>query len=44
IVIDLLTNEEKDWLNGYHQTVQERLAEHVSGDVLDWLIYNTRKI
>jgi len=44
IVVDLLTNEEKDWLNGYHQTVQERLAEHLSGDVLDWLIYNTRKI
>ncbi|EPK6959082.1 hypothetical protein LLI02_003657, partial [Acinetobacter baumannii] len=20
------------------------LAEHLSGDVLDWLIYNTRKI
>lgn len=44
IVVDMLTNEEKDWLNGYHHTVQERLAEHVSGDVLDWLIYNTRKI
>ncbi len=44
IVVDLLTNEEKDWLNGYHRTVQERLAEHLSGDVLDWLIYNTRKI
>ncbi len=44
IVVDLLTNEEKDWLNSYHQTVQERLAEHLSGDVLDWLIYNTRKI
>ncbi|MFJ1518777.1 aminopeptidase P family protein [Acinetobacter sp. ABJ_C1_1] len=44
IVVDMLNNEEKDWLNGYHQTVQERLAEHLSGDVLDWLIYNTRKI
>lgn len=44
IVVDLLTNEEKDWLNHYHQTVQERLAEHLSGEVLDWLIYNTRKI
>lgn len=44
IVVDMLTDEEKDWLNGYHQTVQERLAEHLSGDVLDWLIYNTRKI
>lgn len=44
IVVDMLTNEEKDWLNSYHQTVQEKLAEHLSGDVLDWLIYNTRKI
>ncbi|HHP7873912.1 aminopeptidase P family protein [Acinetobacter baumannii] len=44
IVVDMLTDEEKDWLNGYHQTVQERLAEHLSGDVLDWLIYNTRAI
>lgn len=44
IVVDMLTNEEKDWLNRYHQTVQERLAEHLSGDVLDWLIYNTRAI
>ncbi|MFV5533411.1 aminopeptidase P family protein [Acinetobacter pittii] len=44
IVLEVLTNEEKDWLNTYHQTVQERLAEHLSGDVLDWLIYNTRKI
>ncbi|MDC4862292.1 aminopeptidase P family protein [Acinetobacter baumannii] len=44
IVVDMLTDEEKDWLNSYHQTVQERLAEHLSGDVLDWLIYNTRKI
>ncbi|MFV5640773.1 aminopeptidase P family protein [Acinetobacter oleivorans] len=44
IVVDMLNNEEKDWLNRYHQTVQERLAEHLSGDVLDWLIYNTRAI
>lgn len=44
IIVDMLNNEEKDWLNRYHQTVQERLAEHLSGDVLDWLIYNTRAI
>lgn len=44
IVVDMLNNEEKDWLNTYHQMVQERLAEHLSGEVLDWLIYNTRAI
>ncbi|MGU3311394.1 aminopeptidase P family protein [Acinetobacter sp. M5A5_2a] len=44
IVVDMLNNEEKDWLNTYHQMVQEKLAEHLSGEVLDWLIYNTRAI
>lgn len=44
IVVDMLNNEEKDWLNAYHQMVQEKLAEHLSGEVLDWLIYNTRAI
>jgi len=44
IVVEMLNNEEKDWLNAYHQMVQERLAEHLSGEVLDWLIYNTRAI
>lgn len=44
IVVDMLNDEEKDWLNRYHQTVQESLAEHLSGEVLDWLIYNTRAI
>ncbi len=44
IVVDMLNNEEKDWLNTYHQMVQKRLAEHLSGEVLDWLIYNTRAI
>ncbi|WP_202741538.1 aminopeptidase P family protein [Acinetobacter calcoaceticus] len=44
IIVDMLNNEEKDWLNAYHQMVQERLAEHLSGEVLDWLIYNTRAI
>jgi len=44
IVVDMLNNEEKDWLNAYHQMAQEKLAEHLSGEVLDWLIYNTRAI
>ncbi|MEQ1160142.1 aminopeptidase P family protein [Acinetobacter calcoaceticus] len=44
IVVDMLNNEEKDWLNAYHKMVQEKLAEHLSGEVLDWLIYNTRAI
>lgn len=40
----LLTAEEKAWLNQYHTTVREKLSPSLSGDVLDWLIYNTRNI
>lgn len=45
-VIDqsLLTIEEKAWLNQYHTTVRETLSPYLSGEVLDWLIYNTRNI
>lgn len=40
----LLTTEEKAWLNQYHSTVREKLSPSLSGEVLDWLIYNTRNI
>ncbi|WP_397458314.1 aminopeptidase P family protein [Pseudomonas asplenii] len=36
----LLTQEERDWLNGYHVEVRERLSPWVSGAALEWL--NTR--
>ncbi len=44
IVLDLMTTEEKAWLNQYHQTVRERLSPHLQGDVLAWLIENTQAI
>lgn len=37
IVRDMLTDEEADWLNGYHATVYERLSPHLSGDEKAWL-------
>ena len=37
IAPELLTLEERDWLNSYHATVRERLAPHLSGAALDWL-------
>lgn len=40
----LLTLEEKTWLNQYHTEVREKLSPHLSGDVLNWLIYTTRNI
>lgn len=44
IVLDLLSHDEKAWLNQYHQIVKERLAPHLEGDVLNWLNENTQAI
>ncbi|WP_434279147.1 aminopeptidase P family protein [Acinetobacter sp. CE-15] len=44
IVLDLLSHDEKAWLNQYHQTVRERLAPHLEDDVLNWLNENTQAI
>ena len=44
IVLDLLNNDEKEWLNQYHQMVRERLAPHLQGEVLNWLVENTQAI
>ena len=37
IVLDLLTDDEKDWLNAYHRTVYETLAPQLEGRVLERL-------
>jgi len=44
IILTLLNDDEKAWLNQYHQTVRERLAPHLEGDVLNWLNENTQAI
>ena len=44
IVNDLMSIEEKAWLNQYHQIVRDRLSPHLQGDVLNWLIENTQPI
>jgi Xaa-Pro aminopeptidase len=44
ILLTLLNDDEKAWLNQYHQTVRERLAPHLEGDVLNWLNENTQAI
>jgi len=44
IILTLLNDDEKAWLNQYHQTVRERLAAHLEGDVLNWLNENTQAI
>ena len=37
IIADLLTPEETDWLNGYHQRVFDTLSPHLAPDEVDWL-------
>ena len=36
IVKDLLSQEEIDWINAYHQMVQEKLGPHLDGEVKQW--------
>ena len=42
--IDLLNDEEKNWLNAYHKQCRERLSEHLSQDALTWLNTAARDI
>lgn len=41
---EMLTKEERDWLNQYHATVSERLAPLLHGASLDWLKARTAPI
>ena len=37
IVADMLTREERDWLDAYHARVREEIGPMVDGEVLSWL-------
>ena len=37
VLPELLTAEERDWLNGYHAHVRERLAPLLQGEALAWM-------
>ena len=37
IIAEMLSQEEVDWLNGYHQTVFDRLSPHLDADEVEWL-------
>jgi Xaa-Pro aminopeptidase len=37
LIADLLTHEEKQWLNDYHREVRERLSPLLDGGALSWL-------
>lgn len=44
IDLALLDGRERDWLNGYHATVRERLAPLVEGKARDWLERSTKPV
>ena len=38
IVKELLTPEEKQWLNDYHRLCEEKLSKHLEGDIKEWFL------
>ena len=44
VMTELLTQDETDWLNCYHQQVYDTLSPHLDEDEREWLRENTRKI
>lgn len=44
ILPQLLTEEERTWLNNYHKEVYEKIAPRVSAEVADWLSEVTKEI
>ncbi|MBC3831600.1 aminopeptidase P family protein [Undibacterium amnicola] len=44
IALDLMHQDEIDWLNAYHQDVLHRLSPRVQGDALNWLKERTKAI
>lgn len=44
ILVELLTHEERAWLNSYHEQVRERLAPWVQGAAKEWLLARTQAL
>lgn len=44
VAIDMLTNEEKDWLNNYHKTVFEKLSPYLNAEEVEFLKVQTREV
>lgn len=38
IAVELLSETEKQWLNDYHKTCEEKIAPHLDGEVKDWFM------
>ncbi|WP_409193762.1 M24 family metallopeptidase C-terminal domain-containing protein [Clostridium perfringens] len=44
VAIEMLTSEEKVWLNNYHKTVFEKLNQYLNKEEIDFLKNETREI
>lgn len=44
VKVELLTNEERNWLNAYHARVRSTLGSQIPGDIKDWFEKATRAI
>ncbi len=45
VVVDMLTDEERRWLNDYHQMVRDRLLPHLTDEAdRRWLEHSTRPV
>lgn len=44
VVVELLTEEEKNWLNNYHKNVYEKLEKYLNSQEREWLKKYTSKI
>ena len=44
IITELLSDDERTWLNGYHQMVCDRLSPHLEGEEQEWLRKATKGI
>jgi Xaa-Pro aminopeptidase len=44
VLIEMLHDDERAWLNTYHATVRERVGRHLRGDAKAWLDARTQPI
>ena len=42
--LELLSEDERQWLNNYHEEVRERLLPRVAGEAKEWLLQRTQAI
>jgi Xaa-Pro aminopeptidase len=44
VALDLMRDDERTWLNAYHETVRARVSPHVAGEARAWLETRTQAI